>query len=82
MNEVTNIHLNAVYTLEEAREALALANGTLAREYKLGRLRVSKRAGRHYILGEWLLEWIRSGEAKYESNLAEPDVTKRKILPI
>jgi hypothetical protein len=57
------IHPDAVFTLETAREALGLAETTLPREARLGRLRVSKRAGKILILGAWLLEWVRTGEA-------------------
>jgi hypothetical protein len=55
---------NAAYTLETARAALGLPATCLRREVRLGRLRVSKRSGRYYILGEWILEWIREGEIK------------------
>ena len=51
-----------VYSLDQARHVLGLAKGCLPREIRLGRLRVSKRAGRYLILGAWLLEWIESGE--------------------
>jgi hypothetical protein len=27
-----------------------------------GRLRIARRAGRYYILGRWLLEWLEGGE--------------------
>jgi hypothetical protein len=53
---------DAVYDLEAARTALGLTKTTLSRELRLGRLRCSKRAGRIYVLGEWLLEWLRAGE--------------------
>ncbi len=51
----------AVYSPEEARRALGLKKSTVAREVREGRLKVAKRAGRYYLLGEWLLAWIRSG---------------------
>jgi hypothetical protein len=54
----------AVYGLEEARALLGLSRGTLPREIRLRRLRVSKRAGRYLILGEWLLAWIKGGEVR------------------
>jgi hypothetical protein len=54
----------AVYDLETARAALGLTRTTLNRELRLGRLRVAKRAGRYYILGDWLLQWLRSGEIR------------------
>jgi hypothetical protein len=56
------IHPRAVYTLQSAREALSLAKATLPREIRLRRLRASKRAGRYFILGAWLLQWLRDGE--------------------
>jgi hypothetical protein len=56
------IHPNAVYSLELARNVLQLAKNCLPREIRLGRLRVSKRAGKYLILGAWLLEWIEAGE--------------------
>jgi hypothetical protein len=54
----------AVYDLAQAREALGLAKATLGREIRLGRLRVSKRAGKCLILGSWLTEWIVAGEVR------------------
>ena len=58
------IHTRAVYDREAARHALGLSKSTLRRELRLGRLRCSKRAGRYYILGQWLLEWLESGEMR------------------
>jgi hypothetical protein len=66
------IHPGAVYSLESARAALGLARATLRREVRLGRLRVSKRAGRYYLLGAWLLEWLRSGEVRRYFRAAAP----------
>lgn len=54
----------AVYDQEAARLALSLTKTTLSRELRLRRLRCAKRAGRIYILGEWLLEWLRAGEVQ------------------
>jgi hypothetical protein len=54
----------AVYDLEAARLVLGLTKTTLNRELRLGRLRVSKRAGRYFLLGEWLIEWVRAGEVQ------------------
>jgi hypothetical protein len=56
------IEPTAVYGLDQARAALGLAKGTMSREIRLGRLRASARAGKRYILGEWLLDWLRAGE--------------------
>jgi hypothetical protein len=54
-----------VYTLAAAAEALGLRTNTLPREVRLKRLRASKRGGRYYILGSWLLEWIETGEVRH-----------------
>jgi hypothetical protein len=51
-----------VYCLEEAQAALRLKKSTVRREVRSRRLRISKRAGRYYILGKWLLEWLENGE--------------------
>jgi hypothetical protein len=59
---VHRIHANAVYSVTQAQAALNLRTSTIRRELREGRLRISKRAGRYYILGEWLIEWLRGGE--------------------
>jgi hypothetical protein len=51
-----------VYSVAQARAIFGLKASTIRRELKHGRLRVAKRAGRYYLLGEWLLSWIREGE--------------------
>ncbi len=61
----------AVFTLEQARNTLGLAMHCLPREIRLGRLRVSKRAGRYFLLGEWLLEWLRTGEVRRTKTTAK-----------
>jgi hypothetical protein len=61
-NKAPVIDPKAVYSLEQARSTLQLAKNCLPREIRLGRLRVAKRAGKYFILGAWLLEWIEAGE--------------------
>ena len=58
------IELNAVFTRDSLRAALGLREYTIKREIREGRLRGSKRAGRHFFLGEWVLEWLRGGELR------------------
>jgi hypothetical protein len=48
-----------------------LTRTTLNRELRLGRLRVAKRAGRYFLLGEWLLSWLRNGEVPRKEKVAE-----------
>jgi hypothetical protein len=50
-----------VYLVHDAERLLHLRRSTIRREVREGRLRVSKRASRYYILGRWLLEWIEAG---------------------
>jgi hypothetical protein len=51
-----------VYFPDDFRRLLRMREGTLRREVRAGRLRVSKRGGKYMILGAWLLEWIEQGE--------------------
>ena len=52
----------AIFSLGTARLTLGLRKNCLPREIRLGRLRAAKRAGRTWILGAWLLEWLEGGE--------------------
>jgi hypothetical protein len=62
LTDVPIIAPTAAYGIEQARMMLGLRKNTLPREIRLRRLRVSRRGGRYYILGSWLLAWIRAGE--------------------
>jgi hypothetical protein len=69
-NQPHVIHPTAVYSVEDARQILKLQKSTIRRELREGRIRVAKRAGRYFLLGEWLLEWLRAGELKRRRPLA------------
>jgi hypothetical protein len=58
------IERTAVYSVEQLRAALALNQTTLDREIRKGRLRCAKRAGRRWVLGVWVLQWLAGGEKK------------------
>lgn len=62
--QVHVIESTGVYCVDDAQRLLRLKASTIRREVRQGRLRISKRAGRYYLLGEWLLEWIKGGEIK------------------
>jgi hypothetical protein len=62
MKPVPIIHPNAVFDKKALGELLFLKDSTIGREVRLGRLRVSRRAGRYYFLGAWILQWLRAGE--------------------
>jgi len=58
------IEPNSVAGLQVWSAILGLPKSCLARETRLGRLRFCKRAGRRWILGRWLLEWLEDGEVR------------------
>jgi hypothetical protein len=62
MKEPHVIHPCAVYTVDSLRSVLGLTKTTIGREVRLGRLRVTKRAGKYYLLGRWVLQWLKDGE--------------------
>ena len=77
------IHPTAVYSLRSAQRALEVERGTLPREIRLRRLRVSKRGKKYYFLGEWLLEWLRGGEiTRARSRPPEDQTTDRALIPL
>jgi hypothetical protein len=55
---------DAVFRLGELQAVLGLANNTLRREARLGRLRVAKRSGQLWTLGRWVKEWLAAGEVR------------------
>jgi hypothetical protein len=56
------IHPTGVYTVSQVRAMLGLRQSSLRREIREGRLRVNKRCGKYFFLGEQLLDWLRGGE--------------------
>jgi hypothetical protein len=53
-----------VYTVEDLRRVFGLKPSSVRREVRLGRLRIAKRCGRYYCLGQWVRQWIESAELK------------------
>jgi hypothetical protein len=76
------IRPNAVYDGVSARVALSLTKNTLAREIRLGRLRVARRAGRYWILGEWILEWLRAGEIRRKAGVSDSASSRLANAPV
>jgi hypothetical protein len=60
--EAKEILPNAAYRLVQARALLSLGKATLHREVRAKRLRVAKRAGQYFVMGQWLLDWLWAGE--------------------
>lgn len=71
------IHPSAVYLASEVRRLLRLRESSLRREIREGRLRVVKRCGRYYFLGEQLLEWLSDGELRRRPEIAARNGTHR-----
>jgi hypothetical protein len=55
---------SAVYTVDDLRRFLGLKMSSVRREVRLKRLRIAKRCGRYFCLGQWVLQWIEGGELK------------------
>jgi hypothetical protein len=61
---VSTISPNDVFTIPTLTETLGVKVNTLPREIRKRRLRASKRGGRYFILGAWVLEWLEAGEVR------------------
>jgi hypothetical protein len=53
-----------VFSAESFRRAFGLRQSSLRREVRAGRLKVHKRCGRYFILGENVLAWLKGGEVR------------------
>jgi hypothetical protein len=74
LNEQPHIvHPHAVYTAASLQAALGLTRTTVSREARLGRLRVAKRAGRYFILGRWVMQWLEEGEVRRKDRRAKDE---------
>jgi hypothetical protein len=65
------IEPHAIYSIASLQVALGLAKTTVSREIRLGRLRVAKRAGKYFVVGSWILQWLRAGEVRRSQKHAE-----------
>lgn len=54
----------AIYWVDTLQATLRLRKSSVRREWKAGRLRVGKRCGRLFVLGNWLREWLLQGELR------------------
>jgi hypothetical protein len=67
------IHPCGVYTVASLQAALGLTRTTVSREARLGRLRLAKRAGRYFILGRWVMQWLEEGEVRRKDRQAKDE---------
>jgi hypothetical protein len=56
------IQPNGVYIVAQVRAMLGLRQSSLRREIREGRLRVNKRCGKYFFLGQQLIDWLAGGE--------------------
>ena len=68
-NKSRTIREGDVFSVPEATELLGLKDHSLKREIRLKRLRASKRGGRYYLLGAWVLQWLRDGEINRQASM-------------
>jgi hypothetical protein len=61
---IHEIRPNNVYSADEVRKIFRLKASTIRREVREGRLRIARRAGRYFLLGRWIIEWLEAGEVK------------------
>jgi hypothetical protein len=54
----------AVFDSTGFRRLFGLRTSSLRSEVRAGRLRVSKRCGKYYILGQWVIDWLTAGELR------------------
>src|SRR5262245_53390018 len=73
------IHATAVYTVEDLRRFFKLKSTSVRREVRLGHLRIAKRCGRYFCLGQWVLQWLDEGQLRSTSapNEAAADRNER-----
>jgi hypothetical protein len=71
---VHELHDHNVYFLEDVEKIFRLPRSGIAREIRLGRLRVSRRGGRYVFLGIWLRQWLEGGELHREPAHRNGDV--------
>ena len=64
MSDVPVIEPLGVYSVAAATKLLGLKANSLPRYMRRGQLRYSKRGGRVYVLGVWLLAFVEGGEVR------------------
>jgi hypothetical protein len=68
----TVIEATEVFDYEAAWKTLGLNKSTIAREVREKRLRVSKRGGKYFFTGAWLLQWVTDGEQQPRKRRTRP----------
>ncbi len=70
------VYPSAVYTVDDLRRIFGLKVSSVRREVRLGRLRIAKRCGRYYCLGQWVLQWLGEGELKAQTTSREANADR------
>ncbi len=56
------IEPRGVYRPADLVRGLGLAKTTISREIRRGRLRVTRRGGKYFVMGTWAIQWLEAGE--------------------
>jgi hypothetical protein len=56
---------HALGTVEEWTAHLDLGQTTLLREIRRRRLRASRRAGKYWLTGQWIMDWVAGGDVTW-----------------
>lgn len=62
MSETKEINAGAVYTPPALAELLGANVEAILRDVRAGKLRSSRRCGKRFILGAWVVQWLSEGE--------------------
>ena len=74
------VYPGAVYTVEDLRRIFGLKPSSVRREVRLRRLRMAKRCGRYFCLGQWVLQWLGDGELRASSGREETNAESESII--
>jgi hypothetical protein len=75
------IQPTGVFRPEQLSEALGLCRTAVLNECRRGRLRRCKVSGKVFVLGRWVLEWMRRREAKRgEAGRRELPAPRRRLV--
>ncbi len=70
--EVPPVHPTAIYTEAQLRALLGLKPSSVSTAVRKGELRVARRAGKYLFTGQWILDWVTSGEVKRDRGADPP----------
>lgn len=67
-----------IYSADGLRKVLRLSKSSLANEIRRERLRASRRCGRYWFKGEWVLDWISRGSTEVKTRIDNAKERRRQ----